>query len=425
MAEKSTNRSLSAFLNRLFYDKKFAVPLSILLAVVFWLVITINENPVRESTVNDVSVNIHTEDTMVSELGLDIIGEYTTKANVRVSGPNYIISSLTAKDLMVSASLSKVNAAGTYTIDLYATRNSSKLGYTIVSIEPAQLTLTFDNIDTMTFPVTAVANGASATQGLIADKPVVTDSEYTNLSITGPRTEMEKISSVVAVADVNRILAATQSFDARLQLLDANGNQLDTSLFALPAETIKISVPIAKTKEVPLTATFTNAPTYYVQNTIGYTLSEQTVTIIGPPETVDTIENIKLAPIDFRQITPESGSFDVALNLPNGIKTVDTLESVTVKVNVDALTEKTFTVTDFEPINVGAGLTASVSGSIKRVRICGTADAMRGLTADALYARLDLNGKAAGQHTIEAQILVRDRNNVWQIGAYDVVVTVN
>ncbi len=425
MAERSFWKSISGFFSRLLYEKRFAIPFSILIAVVFWLAITINENPVRESTVNGVSVSIITEDTMVSELGLDIIGEYTNKVDVRVSGPNYIISSLSAKDLTVSASLSGVNAAGTYTIDLYASRNSSKLGYTVVGVEPAQLTLTFDNIDTVTFPVTAVANGASATQGLVAEKAIVTDSEFTNISIKGPRTEMEKIATVLAVADVNQTLEATKSFDAKLQLLDAAGKELDLAPFTLPTENIKISVPISKTKEVPLLATFTNAPDGYALVAIPHTLSEQTVTLIGPPETIDTITNIKLAPIDFTKIDKETTSFEVALNLPTAVKTMETMETVVVKISAGTLTEKTFTVTNFTATNLEAGRNMTVSGgALKRVRICGTSDAMRNLTADSIYANVDLSGKAPGEYTVEAKITVKDRNNVWQVGTYDAVVTI-
>ncbi len=425
MAERSVWKSISGFFSRLLYEKRFAIPFSILLAVIFWLAITINENPVRESTVNGVSVNIITEDTMVSELGLDIIGEYTNKVDVRVSGPNYIISSLTAKDLYVSASLSGVNAAGTYTIDLYASRDSSKLGYTVLGVEPAQLTLTFDNIDTITFPVTAVANGASATQGLVAEKPIVTDSEFTNISIKGPRTEIEKIATVQAVADVNQTLAATQSFDAKLQLLDARGNPLDPTPFTLPSENIKISVPISKTKEVPLLATFANAPEGYALVAIPHTLSEQTVTLIGPPETIDTIANIKLAPIDFTHIDKETTSFDVALNLPTAVKTMETIETVTVKITAGTLTEKTFTVTNFTATNLESGRRMTVSGgALKRVRICGTSDAMRNLSAEDISANVDLSGKAPGEYTVEARITIKGHNTVWQVGTYDAVVTI-
>ncbi len=425
MAERSFWKSVSDFFSRLLYEKRFAIPFSILLAVVCWLAITINENPVRESTVSGVAVNIITEDTMVSELGLDIIGEYANKVEVRVSGPNYIISSLTAKDLTVSASLSNVNAAGTYTIDLYASRNSSKVGYSVVGVEPSQLTLTFDNIDTVTYPVTAIANGASATQGLVAEKPIVTDSEFINISIKGPRSEMAKIASVVAVANVNKSLPATQSFDAKLQLLDEFGTALDTSKFTLPAEIIKISVPISKTKEVPLVATFTNAPEGYALVSIPHTLSEQTVTLIGPPETIDTIDSVKLAPIDFTQIHKDSTSFDVALSLPTAVKTMETIETVTVKITAGTLTEKTFTVTNFTPLNLDAGHTVSVAGgAVKRVRICGTYDAMRNMSADKLYAQMDLTGKAPGEYTVEVKITAQDRDKVWQVGTYNAVVTI-
>lgn len=418
------NKTEGFSLQKLLYDKKIILPFSVFMAIIVWLVINITQNPIREQTINDVPITISTQGTVVSELGLDIIGDYTDKVSVLVSGPSYIISSLSAKDLAVNVSLSDVTEAGTYNLNLTASRNSSKTGYTIVGVTPDKITLNFDAIDTKEYTVVAVANGVAVTSGLIAENPVVSDSKYTTLQIKGPRSEIEKIEAVQAIADVNKTLSATESFNARIVLLDENGNQLLKSPFTIEIDTIKISVPISKKKLVSVKTVFQNAPDIYQVDQIACTLSEESITIIGPPETVDTLDSISLAPIDFQNISPDNTSFDVALELPTAVKSADNIKYITVVVNLNNITTKQFNVFSFTPVNLAIGLNVSLPSSIKNVKICGPASVVNSISAGDLYAEIDFSGKNAGEFTMPAKIKCRSSGEVWAVGQYDVIVTV-
>ena len=204
-------KSAKGFFNRLFGNRKFTIPLSVFLAVVFWMVITLSENPQREVTISGLPVTIATANTVVEELGLDVIGNVDSSVSVVVSGPTYIVSSLTSSDLYVTANLSEVNAAGTYEIPLVANKVGTATGYDVISVVPEKISLTFDYINEEEFPVEAVANGASAVEGLIADTPVVTNSEDATITVRGPRSYIERISAIRAVADVNEVLSKTET----------------------------------------------------------------------------------------------------------------------------------------------------------------------------------------------------------------------
>jgi len=418
------NKINSFSINKLLYNKKIILPFSIFLAIIVWLVINITQNPIRDQTITDVPVTISTQSTVVSELGLDIIGTYTNKVSVLVNGPSYIVSSLSSKDLLVNLSLSDVTAAGTYDLSLTASRNSNKSGYTIVSVTPEKIKLSFDAIDTKDFTVAAVAKGAAATTGLVAEKPVVTDSEFTTIQIKGPRTDIQIIDTVQAIAEVNKTLSATESFDAKIVLLDKNGNQIDQTPFTIETDIIKISVPILKKKEVSIKTVFQNAPDIYQTDQINSTLSEELITIIGPPETVDTIDSISLEPIDFESISPDNKSFDVALQLPTAVKSVDNIKTITVIINVDNMITKQFNVFTFTPVNLASDLTVSLPYSVKNVKICGPKSIVSSIATGDLYAEIDLSGKGAGEFTMPAKIKCKSSGEVWAVGQYDVIVTV-
>lgn len=411
------------FLNRLFKNRKFTVPFSIVFAVVFWLVITLSQNPQRDVTLSGIAVSIVTSNTMVEELGLDVIGDTDTTVSVLVSGPTYIVSGLSANDLSVSANLSEVNAAGTYEIPLVANKVGGKSEYNIISVIPNKMSLTFDYINETEFAVQAIANGAAAVEGLIVDTPVVTNSEDATLTVRGPASYIEKIAAVQAVADVNETLSETASYDADIVLVDADGNKIDDKLFTLETKKVKISVPIYRQKWVKITPVFNNMPAGFGGKPLPYTLSENEIEIKGPPETVDQLTDIKLVPIDFFDISTEKTSFTVAPALPNGIKSVNSnIETVTVKINLAGYRMRIFTVSECRALSLEKGVKVASMGSIRNVKIMGSSAVVRRLTNGQLYAEVDLSGKSAGQYTVTVTIKAASSNQIWQVGTYTTVI---
>ncbi len=407
------------------YNKKIVAVLSLLAAIVMWLVISITQNPTRELTVNNIPITINTENTAVSQLGLDVVTDLSnTTAAVKVSGPNYIVSSLSPSDITVSASLSQVTAAGTYDLPLTATRNSNKIGYDVIEVTPASVNVTFDNIDTKTFEVTAVASGVKAADGLVADIPVLTDSLDNTIDITGPNKEIVKIDKVTAVTDAEKTISTTESFDAKIILLDKEGKELDKSLYKFDRDSIKVSVPIYKKAELSVEPVFTNVPDVY-SGGVPYELSEQTVTVLGPPDVINNLSSIKLKAIDFSSVNAANIEFDVGFDLPNSVKTLDNIETVHIKLKITSIAEKSFSVSNYEYRGLDDGLKATVASSVKNVKMCGASSEVYSLKSSDLYAEIDLTGKSAGEYTVTAAIKSKKGNSVWAYGKYTVIVTVS
>ena len=422
--KKLTNFSLK----KLFFNDKFVIAFSIVFSIIFWMVITVVQAPVTEFTINNVPVTIPLEGSATSERGLDIINEekITTTVSVNVKGPKYITSSLTASDVSVTASLSNVTAPGKYNLELKANKiNQGE--FEILGTNPSVILASFDYIDTKKFSLLAEAEGASAISGLIADKPIVSDSNYSIITVKGPRTELEKIDKIVAKAVVNDILANTTAFDAEIQLLDFDGNEIDKTPFKITAEdssevtSVEISVPVSKAKVVPIVASFTNLPEGFDTNKLNYTLDYESIYIIGPPETIDSIDSIQLEPIDILSLTPEKYEFSVKPVLPNGVKIYDQIVDVTVDfTDISSYQVKTFTVTKFKSPDVNAELATE----IKNVKICAPKSIMWRINSSDLTAVADLSGKTAGDHSVDVMIECSEPGLIWQVGTYTATVTI-
>ena len=344
---------ISSILEKLLYDKRFTVPFSIVAAFVMWLIIMISQNPVREQTFSDIAVNVPIENSYASKQGLSIVSDIATqKFSVVLSGPNYIVSSVKPEDFLLTAAVEEVNAAGTYSLEIVPSQNSSKSGYTFVSVTPSTIEVTFDYIDTKEFEVTAPIDGFSAADGLIASDPVVTNAENEILTLTGPRSVLERITKVEAFAKTTDKLKESKTYDAALILyneenkviykFDTDGKIYDgndvavesTSTYLSPSFTsTKVTAPILKKKSVPLKATFSDRPEGVIDSMFVYTTEPATVTIIGAPENVDKIEQVYLTPISYKVISPRNNVFEVKTVTADGISLEKEIEKV--KVTVD------------------------------------------------------------------------------------------
>lgn len=417
-------------LRNIFNNNKYVFILSLISAIIIWMMISVAQAPDTEKTIPDVPVTIPIEGSAANQLGLDLINEKTiTKTvSVVVKGPNYVVSTLSASDLSVSASLSNVTAPGKFNLELKANKVSQD-EFEVVGTNPGTILATFDYIDTKKFDLICEAEGASAVKGLVAENAVVSDTNYSTITVKGPRTELLKLDRIVARATVNKTLSETTSFSANLFLLDEAGNELNKELFKITAidETevgaIEISVPISKVKEVKLIVKYSNVPNKFNTKDLKYTLNYKRIKIIGPAETINSIKSINLQPINLFEISPENNKFYVKPVLPDGVKLQDTINKVKVTfTDLESYQVRTFSVSSFKSLK---GPSGKLSSPIKNVRICAPINLIWQISASDLYAVADLTGKAKGAHNIEVIIKCKKNGTIWQVGTYTATVTVN
>lgn len=418
-------------LKKLFENKKFATLFSVLAAIMLWFVITVTESPDSENIIGGLTVSIPIENTVVSEMGMDIINDTSNyTASVTVKGPAYVVSGLSTEDILVTASVANVTTAGTYSLDLRATKQSAaNSDFEIVSISPKSINVTFDQIDTVPFVVNVQATGYKAVDGLVAEQPFVSDSNNATLNFKGSLTNVKKIAKVVAITEVNKTLSKTETFEGELKVYDADNKELPienytiTTADGLSAPEINITVPIYKEKTVPIKAQFINVPDAYKNKAITHTLEHRNILISGPPETIDTITSIQLSEIDFDQIADNDQKFETTLILPEGVKNKDNIE--TVMVEITGLTNyitRTFTVSKISVVSKDGN--ATLSRNIRNVKVFGPRSVINKLSSGDFYAEVDVSGLQSGEHSVAARIKCKDANNVWQVGTYTASVNV-
>ena len=428
-------------LGNLLYNKRFTVALSVVLAFAMWIGISMTENPIREQTFTNISASVTLEGTAAADLGLGIISDVASqKFSVTISGPNYIVSSIKAEDFSLSASTIDINSAGTYNLEITPTSSSNKSGYTITSVFPSSIDVTVDFIDTKEFTVVPKLLGVSASDGLVAETPVISDSQQNTVTVKGPLSTIEKIATVGTIAEVNETLTTSKTYNSDVVLYDSNDkilyrytadgtvydsnqNIVTNSYLTLSFSSVKVTQPISKKKTVNCKAVFTNLPAGIGESDIKYKLSQSKVTVIGTPEIVDKLENISLSPIDFRNVSTSYNSFEVSASLPDGVKLLENIdEPFTVEVDVSLFEETTLEIKNIRCVGLGSNLKAKTDKSV-RVKLCGPASVIRNIKASDLFIVVDLTGKTAGGYTVDAVVKSDLYDNFWQVGTYSTSVT--
>lgn len=431
-------------ISRIFSNKKFVIVFSLVLSFAIWISVMVNQNPISDKKFTDVTATISIENTVVSQLGLGVVTDVSTKNfTVTLSGPNYIVSSLSKNDFYLSVDVSDVTSAGTYALQVHGNRNSSVTGYTFKSITPSTVNVRFDYMDTKELTVKPKLVGASAADGLVAEDPVVTNTDQSTLTVKGPRATIDKIFYAESYAEVNETLSATATFDSYVILKDKDGNVLyrftpegsvvdgegrlvTDSYLTLSFKSLKVTQPISKKATLPVVAAFTNMPEGMNEDDIDYSIDISEVTVIGTPDVVDSMEEVILAPIDLTRVSRSSNVFEVSAALKDGVKLAEKIEFFTVTVDLSDYSERTFNLSKDQVKYKGldSKYAASLDKSIKNVTICGKKDVIEHLNSSDLYTLVDLSDKTPGKYTLEVVFTSDLYSGIWQVGKSTIDVTI-
>ena len=402
---------ISNFLSRLLKSNRVLAVLSLIVSFILWFNLSQVYNPVSTRDISGVPVTFRVSPSLAAD-GYEVIKNNDIKVDVTVSGKTAYIASLSASDVKVVANVTG-QGVKTWTLDGSDNRN-----FTVVEMSMSQVTVMTDifNRDGEIFDVTAKANNVSAPEGLIADAPKVSDTEFSQIKITGAQSVIDEIASVVCEAEVDQLLNESSEFEGSIVLFDHDGKTIDSSHVFLGFDKANITVPILMKKEVPVVATFVNAPK---NNPIKATTDIASVVVKGPQKVIEELKSVELEPIDFADITPDATEFTQKIIMPDTITSSDGITEVTVNLNLSGLASRTITVTNdgFNPTNVSQGLTATMESF--DVTVIGPSAELRRITTDDILVTADLASYNRGVHSgVAVTVQVLNRDSLWVAGKY-------
>lgn len=401
--------------SKLFNNNIFWAVISLVAALAIWLYMTATQEEEIDVTLSGVQVVFAGEEDLQATRGLVITDVSTRTVDVTVRGTRLNIGSLAASDVQAVIDVSRFNSTSnsTQSYNLVYPDGVDASAVRVVRSSPSTISFQVTRMDDKIVPVDAAFTGS------VAEGYMLGDIEYEPRSITvsGPQSVLETIDRVYVEVELMD-LDATRTVEAPFTLRDADGNEIAKDGLEFDFDTVTVTIPISKVKDVPIYVNLIEGAGATRENT-SIKLSESSITIAGDAATVDGINRIEVGPVDLTsfELTYE-GTLDVVL--PNGVENISGIEEVDVSLEVTGLTVRDFTVTNISDTGLPEGYSAELVTHSLTVRIRGPQDALANLNSSNIRAVADLsNTTASGTMDIpNVQIVIDGALNCGAVGTY-------
>lgn len=411
-------------INTLFKNNKIVFIFSFLSALAIWLMVVINVSPATTRVISDVKVMIDTS--VPSQFGLEVFGQSEFTVDVTVKGKKYLISpaALSGEDIVVTAQTNNVDSAGKRTLQLKAESVSGNRNYTIESLSMRTVDVYFDTAKTVEFVVepSVVTDGFEIVEEGYTSGDVNLSQSY--VTISGPATEVNRIEKVVAELELSSALTSNKSADAKIVALDDAGKS-NFKYITVSHESVVLTIPVLKVKELETIVTFKNAPDFYVVNPLTYSISPAVDMFNISVDEYDKTENFSVGTIDFKSLSPTNRVFTFNSSDVAVAEESDT-GYYTVSVNVSGLKQEYISFPQNKiRLNNPGKKPYKVSGLNKSVVVVGDAKALESITDKELTVEVDLsevNIKEGQSISIPAVVNVKS-DKCWVYGTYTVDVS--
>ena len=316
-------------INKLKNNSKIKI-ISLLSAMVLWMYVMAIVDPEETKLFENIPVTI-TNKNELNERDLVIYPEQDLTTNIYVTGKLSNLKKVTKDDINVYGQINNP-LEGNNEIYLKVS-TSQRVNY---DFKNPVMIVTLEKIisEDKSIKVDITGSGKNNVDNIMLQDNI------DKVSISGPRSLVNKVKRVVGTVKVS---GESNNFSQSIKLepVDANGKVVEG--VELEKDSVNVNITLLTQKTVPITLKLSDNS----ESGVNYTMSQNTVTIKGKKDIVDSINDIETQPVKLSEILPGT-SKDIYLQVPSGI-TIET-KYITIKKNSEenAVAEYTYTAEDIE-----------------------------------------------------------------------------
>ena len=316
-------------INKLKNNSKIKI-ISLLSAMVLWMYVMAIVDPEETKLFENIPVTI-TNKNELNEKDLVIYPEQDLTTNIYVTGKLSNLKKVTKDDINVYGQINNP-LEGNNEIYLKVS-TSQRVNY---DFKNPVMIVTLEKIisEDKSIKVDITGSGKNNVDNIMLQDNI------DKVSVSGPRSLVNKVKRVVGTVKVNGELNDF-SQSIKLEPVDANGKVVEG--IELEKDSVNVNITLLTQKTVPITLKLSDNS----ESGVNYTMSQNTVTIKGKKDIVDSINDIETQPVKLSEISPGT-SKDIYLQVPSGI-TIET-KYITIKKNSEenAVAVYTYTAKDIE-----------------------------------------------------------------------------
>lgn len=397
--------SMKLKIKRAFTDNIGLKILAAIFAVVLWLIVVNVDNPNQTRTFS-APVTVINEEVLTEAGRYYTIPDGNNVVKFRVTARRSVIEQLSNSDFTATADMNFLENDSRIPVTVTVNGN-----YSNVTISAKKLYLQVVVGDEMMMKHEV----AVETKGDLAEGCVVQSAtaEPNNVTLTGPQEVLNQVTKVVAYADVTDLSEDIEMESVVLHFLDDKGNEVDRSRIKVDQDVAKVSIKIARQKQVDVNVTTSGSlpEGLYLD---GVTVNPSRVTIMGDTNTLNDITaiNIPDSVVDLSKLQGSTTTtVDLNSYLPEGVKVVAEESSqaeITIKISGDTTHNFEVPTANITVRNLAEGVEASFDDAKVTVQIKGNKDDLSALDAKTITGYIDASGLGAGKHTLQLNLELAD-----------------
>lgn len=233
----------------------FYAIVSLVLSILLWAYVVYEVRPTYETWVKDVPVICTNVSRLFDEGSLKIEGDYqaltngTMTVDVKIKGNRGEVSSVHPQDLLCSLNMITVDKAGNFSLKPDVETDVPTVS--IDKITPSTFKFSVDSITQTDVDVELVEKGKLPEGYEIENLTVKTN----KVKITGPMDVVKSVGRAYIELDRSSLSVTDSEKSLLIVFEDANGNEIDSTLFTKSMEYVKVSFGIFTQKEVKVNLT--------------------------------------------------------------------------------------------------------------------------------------------------------------------------
>lgn len=305
----------------------FLITMSILSAIVIWIYVVYEIEPMFETTIKDVPISYTRYSDKFSNGKLVLSSKSRETANIRIKGKRGELVKINKDDISCTVDMSGVNTSGTHKIPVSVYFNVS--GMEVVSKDPYSVSVDVDDV------ITKELNIKVETTGVPAESFIYDSIEYAHdkVRITGAKNILSNVKRARVTVDIS---GKTEPVSGRYKiiLLDKDGNEVEEEGISKNISYIEVTCNILQLKEIKITPDLSIAERRDKKK-VTATVNPSTVKILGNKNLVSGLTEILTMPIDVRYVKNGDKIKIKLTELPEKIKFEEDPEEIEVTLKVE------------------------------------------------------------------------------------------
>lgn len=285
--------------------------ISLLLAFVLWFVVISIDDPVKEKTLTNIKVNlINAEELEAKGMVWEVVDGTDILKNVTFDAPLSVREVIEASDIVAEADLGEITVADTVAIEFSCPKYSGQVTNITGNISNVKLSVE----DKVSKWIDIKPNII----GEVAEGYVVgaVSLDQNRLEIEGPASKIAEVSKAVVDVNVAGVSGSNMSIRADIYLKDAQGNEVAYPTITKNTDSVRVTVDIHSTKEVPVEYQVSGEPAEGYLLTGVSEITPTKVLLAGTSTTLNRTNRMTI-PVDIINVTGATGNLEQVVDLKN------------------------------------------------------------------------------------------------------------